>query len=601
MNATLDSEPLASLALPTGTRGLCAVLVGVAVVVISADLARLLSLLIDGRRAGLVSFSSAARFLFAMAIGRGARSTSNPYAMGVNPAAFWALFGALLACFGVLIGVIARWLRRTTSRPDGFASCAELAAVASFSAAKRSSAITRPSLEEAARTKEAVGYPLGVSLRPKGVDLVASWETSLLLVAPPGAGKTLRVLARILRQHPGTCLATATKPDLYEVSALARERVGPVFALDPDRLAPAAEPLCWSPVVGCENSAVAERRAGALVSAAGEAADLRSASFFRRSATTVLAAYLHAAALCGATIADVVNWAARPSDPAPLRILAEHAGTQIDWGARLYRHTSGAEETTSGVMRSVDLALSPFHHDDVLSRCAVSVEDSFDIAGALRSPTTIYALGKDRGGAAAGAGPLITAFCDELITAAEREAALRPARRLDPPLLALLDEAPSIVPLPGLPALVADGRGRGITTVLSMQSFSQATERWGHNGAQTIRNASSVTAVFGGLSVAQDLEELSRLSGTRRVPRHSVNEEGSGRRSSVSTSFIEEHVLTPAQIRTLKEGELLLFWGRLAPVLAHAPGIWEGKDAAQIAKDEISARKRNDQQRGKKK
>ncbi len=42
-------------------------------------------------------------------------------------------------------------------------------------------------------TKEAVGYPLGVSLRPKGVDLVASWETSLLLVAPPGAGKTLRV------------------------------------------------------------------------------------------------------------------------------------------------------------------------------------------------------------------------------------------------------------------------------------------------------------------------------------------------------------------------------------------------------------------------
>ncbi len=196
---------------------------------------------------------------------------------------------------------------------------------------------------------------------------------------------------------------------------------------------------------------------------------------------------------------------------------------------------------------------------------------------------------------------MITAFCDELITEAEREAALRPARRLDPPLLALLDEAPSIVPLPGLPALVADGRGRGITTVLSMQSFSQATERWGHNGAQTIRNASSVTTVFGGLSVAQDLEELSRLSGTRRVPRRSVNEEGSGRRSSVSTSFIEEHVLTPAQIRTLKEGELLLFWGRLAPVLAYTPGTWEGKDAAQIAEDETCARQRNDQQKGEKK
>ena len=576
-------------------------LVGVAVVVFAADLARLLTLLIDGHRAGLVSFSSAARFLFAMTMGRGARSTSNPYGIGVHPAAFWPLFGAFVALFGVPIGTVARSFRHTTQSTDGFATRSELLVVASFVAAKRTSAITRPSLEEADRTKEAVGYPLGVSLRPKGVDLVASWETSLALVAPPGAGKTLRVLARILRQHPGTCLATATKPDLYEVSALARERVGPVFALDPDGLAPAAEPLCWSPVVGCADSAVAERRAGALVSAAGEAADLRSASFFRRSATTVLAAYLHAAALSGATIADVVNWAARPSDPAPLRILAEHAGGHIDWGARLHRHTSGAEETTSGVMRSVDLALSPFHHDDVLSRCAVSVENSFDVARALASPTTIYALGKDRGGASGGSGPLITAFCDELITEAEREAARRPARRLDPPLLALLDEAPSIVPLPGLPALVADGRGRGITTVLSMQSFSQATERWGHNGAQTIRNASSVTAVFGGLSVAQDLEELSRLSGTRRVPRRSVNEEGSGRRSSVSTSSIEEHVLTPAQIRTLKEGELLLFWGRLAPVLTYAPGTWEGKDAAQIVQDEICARKRNDQKRGEKK
>ena len=101
--------------------------------------------------------------------------------------------------------------------------------------------VTRPSLGPKERTQQQVGYPLGVSRRPRGVELVASWETSLELVAPPGAGKTLRVLARILRQHPGPCLATATKPDLYEVSAKARERLGPVFALDPDRLAPAAE------------------------------------------------------------------------------------------------------------------------------------------------------------------------------------------------------------------------------------------------------------------------------------------------------------------------------------------------------------------------
>jgi type IV secretion system protein VirD4 len=585
--------------LPRDAAGVGIALVGFGLAILAADVARGVAFGIHGGGFGLLSVGSSARFL--------AQSLTRPGALAAPPArhgasldapVYWAVFGLLLALGIVTSGFLLRAVGRRASASDGFASRAELMAVAGVEAAKRQAAITRPSLAPKELTREQVGYPLGISRRPRGVELLASWETSLELVAPPGAGKTLRVLARILRQHPGPCLATATKPDLYEVSAKARERLGPVFALDPDGLAPAAKPLRWSPVVGCENSAVAERRAGALVAAAGEAGDLRSASFFRRSAITVLAAYLHAAALDGATIADVVTWAGSPSDPAPLRILSEHLDGRVDWGARLHQHTSGAAETTSGVMRSVDLALAPFQHDEVLKRCAVDAEHSFDIATALSCPTTIYALAKDRGSASVGAGPLVTAFCDELVVAAEREATKRPGRRLDPPLLALLDEAPSIVPLPGLPNLVADGRGRGIATVLSMQSFSQATARWGSTGAATIRNAVTVTAVFGGLSVASDLDEFSRLSGTRRVPRRSINEGSTGDRTSVSTSPVDEAVLTPSEIHTLGEGELLLFWGRLRPVLAYAPGTWEGKDAPQIAADEAAARAANDRERG---
>jgi type IV secretion system protein VirD4 len=585
--------------LPKDAIGLGIALVGFALAILAADIARGVALGIHGGGFGLLSVGSSARFLV--------QSLTRPGALGTPPArrgasldtpVYWTVFGVLLLIGIVASGFLLRAVGRGAAASDGFASRAELTAVASVEAAKRQAAVTRPSLAPKELTPEQVGYPLGISRRPRGVELVASWETSLELVAPPGAGKTLRVLARILRQHRGPCLATATKPDLYEVSAKARERLGPVFALDPDRLAPAAAPLRWSPVVGCEDSAVAERRAGALVAAAGEAGDLRSASFFRRSAITVLAAYLHAAALDGATIADVVTWAGSPSDPAPLRILSEHLDGRVDWGARLHQHTSGAAETTSGVMRSVDLALAPFQHDEVLERCAVDAQHSFDIAAALDGATTIYALAKDRGSASVGAGPLITAFCDELVVAAEHEGAKRPGRRLDPPLLALLDEAPSIVPLPGLPNLVADGRGRGITTVLSMQSFSQATARWGPTGAATIRDAVTVTAVFGGLSVASDLDELSRLSGTRRVPRRSFNEGSTRDRTSVSTSPVDEAVLTPSEIHTLGEGELLLFWGRLRPVLAYAPGIWEGKDAQLIAADEAAAKAANDQERG---
>jgi type IV secretion system protein VirD4 len=585
--------------LPRDAVGLGIALVGFALAILAADIARCVALGIHGGGFGLRSFGSSARFLV--------QSLTRPGALdpltarrgsSLDAPVYWTVFGVLLALGIVASGFLLRVVGRGATASDGFASRSELTAVAGVDAARRQAAITRPSLARKELTHEQVGYPLGISRRPRGVELVASWETSLELVAPPGAGKTLRVLARILRQHPGPCLATATKPDLYEVSAKARERLGPVLALDPDRLAPAAAPLRWSPVLGCEDSAVAERRAGALVSAAGEAGDLRSASFFRRSAITVLAAYLHAAALDGATIADVVTWAGNPSDPAPLRILSEHLDGRVDWGARLHQHTSGAAETTSGVMRSVDLTLAPFQHDEVLERSAVDAEHSFDIAVALSCPTTIYALAKDRGSASVGAGPLITAFCDELVVQAEREAAKRPGRRLDPPLLALLDEAPSIVPLPDLPNLVADGRGRGITTVLSMQSFSQATARWGLTGAATIRNAVTVTSVFGGLSVASDLDELSRLSGTRRVPRRSFNEGSEGDRTSVSTSPVDEAVLTPSEIHTLGDGELLLFWGRLRPVLAYAPGTWEGKDAPLIAADEAAAKAANDQERG---
>jgi hypothetical protein len=524
--------------------------------------------------------------------GRGAPGIEHP-----------ALVGALLVILlgaGALVasGIRRRWKRQTSEpRDEGFASRQILERSASFTAASARAPQTRPSLVGTIEQPADVGYALGRSLRPRGVDLVASFEASLQLVAPPGSGKTLRVLARMLRAHPGPALATSTKPDLFEVTALARERVGPVVTLDPEGLAPAAEPVRWSPVVGCTDTAVAERRAAALIAANGEVGDLRSGAFFKHSATVVLAAYLHAAALSGGSMHDVVQWASRPSDPAPLRVLAEGPDTAASWAARLSEHTTGAVETTSGVMRSVDLALGCFHHRAVLDLCSPAPEDAIDLRAILEENGSVFALGKDRGVGAIGVAPLVTAFSEELLLTAEQLATEQATRRLDPPLLALLDEAPSIAPLPGLPGLVADGRGRGITVAIAMQSFSQAVERWGRTGAATIRNAATITAVLGGLGVAEDLEELSRLCGTRKVRRHSATEDTIRGRSSVGISIVDEAVLTPADIRELPDGVALLLWGSLAPVLTRLPGTWEGPDAEAIAADERAARERNDRAR----
>lgn len=502
--------------------------------------------------------------------------------------------GIALLELAVAGALLRRALRRREST-DGFATRSELAATASLAATRRAAAVTRPSLGERRGEPHELGYPLGTSVAPPGVELWASWEHSLEVVAPPGAGKTLRVLGPILREHPGPALATSTKPDLYEIAVARRRRVGPVVALDPEWLCPGAERLIWSPVAGCSDARVAERRASALVSAAGDGADVRGGGFFRRSAVAVLSAYLHAAALEGRTMRDVLAWAARPSDPAPARILVGSDAGEIDWGARLAAHTTGAEETTSGVMRTVDLALGCFADPDVLASCAVEPDKGVDLTKFLAESGTVFALGKDRG-ALGGSAPYVTALCDELLTTAELAAARMPTRRLDPPLLACLDEVAAIAPLPSLPNLLADGRGRGITTVIALQSFSQAEARWGREGAATIRNAASILLVFGGLSVAADLEELARLAGTRKVERSSVALDGR-RRSSETVQLVDEAVLTSAEVHALAPGTALCLWGRLPPALIHLPALFEGRDGSSFLAEERAARGANDRAR----
>jgi type IV secretion system protein VirD4 len=220
---------------------------------------------------------------------------------------------------------------------------------------------------------------------------------------------------------------------------------------------------------------VAERRAAALVAATGDDSDAQNGAFFRDSARDLLKVYLHAAALEGLDIRAVLEWSRRPDDPGPAEVLASSPFAAPGWEDLIELHTSGAAETTSGVLRYVARALACFSHEAVVESCCPDPGEELDIEQLLRASGTVYLLGKgSRLGAVA---PLITALADEVFDCAERLAARMPNRRLDPPLLGLLDEAPSIAPLPGLPELLADGRGRGIVMVYAMQSFSQAAHR----------------------------------------------------------------------------------------------------------------------------
>ncbi len=482
----------------------------------------------------------------------------------------------------------------------GFASRHQLVHEASAKAARRRAPQTRPSLAgtrlSAVRAEE-VGYPLGRAY-PSGVELWPSWEASLRLVAPPGEGKTFRVLAPILRQHPGPVLATSTKSDLFELTTFARQRYGPVLALDPDALVPAALPVRWSPVAGCQRSEVAERRASALVAAGADDGDVQNGAFFRDSARDLLKAYLHAAAIAGLDVRAVLEWSRRPEDTTPREVLTSSPFAAPGWADLVELHTGGAAETTSGVLRYVARALACFSHEAVTEACSPPPGEELDIEQILAARGTVYLLGKgSRLGAVA---PLITAFADEVFDCAERLAARMPGRRLDPPLLGLLDEAPSIAPLPTLPELLADGRGRGIVVVYAMQSFSQAVTRWGAQKAETMGNATSVTAVLGGLTSPNDLSDLERVCGQRRARRESthrgVRGQGGGDQSR-TTTWESEPVLRADQIRTLPAGTALVLWSRLPPVLARLPLLSERPEWPDVKAEEAAAKRANDEAR----
>src|SRR5690606_6061233 len=85
-----------------------------------------------------------------------------------------------------------------------------------------------------------------------------------------------------------------------------------------------------------------------------------------------------------------------------------------------------------------------------------------------------------------------------------------------------------------LPAVAAHhgvrGGGRGVTTVNVWQSRGQARDWWGPDAERAIWGASTVQLVLGGLSDAQDLNDLSTLIGSRdeRTESASWNPSGDG-------------------------------------------------------------------------
>ena len=113
---------------------------------------------------------------------------------------------------------------------------------------------------------------------------------------------------------------------------------------------------------------------------------------------------------------------------------------------------TGPAETFGGVEFEAKAGAQGLRSADVLAW--VTPDDTrptFDVAAFTSSTDTLYLLSDDSKGQALG--PLLAAFVSEVFAAATSAAAHHTGGRLDPPMVAVLDEAANICPIENLPAL----------------------------------------------------------------------------------------------------------------------------------------------------
>jgi len=441
-----------------------------------------------------------------------------------------------------------------------------------------------------------VGWHLGRSRSPRGVDLWVRFDRTTGVYGPQGSGKTLDLLTPALLQAPGAALVTLTKADDLLLTVDHRATGGrPVAVLDPFGSVPGLPELVWDPVAGCVDSMTAERRAkafaagtvsGAVTGGGGDSA----ARFYAFEAAKVLQAYFHAAALTGRTLDDVLQWAAHPQAATePEDILRAHPHAAPFWDGLLHGALHGDHRTAGNTATTVQQALSLFFQSSIRARCVPGPgRAATDIAGLIVAGGTIYLLGRDD--PYASASPLMTALAEHVLDTALQLADASEHGRLCPSFLACLDELPSTTPLPTLRTRMANDRALGISFLYAAQTWRQLVIIYGEDEARALFGLTNNIVVFGGGKDGHFYREVSELLGVARVRRtsYSYGCGGGGR----STHGEDVPILRPEEIRGLPPGQALVVAENARPLIAGLHRCITGKAGEGLLEAQAAARDR---------
>jgi type IV secretion system protein VirD4 len=388
-----------------------------------------------------------------------------------------------------------------------------------------------------------------------------------VIFSPPRGGKT-GWLARIILHYPGPVLSTTTKHDMYQLTAAARARRGPVQVFNPQGIGAVPSTFCWNPLDGCQDPAVAIRRADAFAYAVSQKG-VEDGSFWAAKASDYLRGYFHAAALAGLDLRTVARWVsgARPGEAEDILRSSPDSGRYL--AEQLAEMRGEANKTISTIRMTMSRNLA-FLADPALSASVLPLGgESLDIPSFLRDAGTLYLIAETRSEDAPVA-PLFACLAGEIHYIAALAGSLLPGGRLDPPLLMALDEVTQICPVP-VPSWLADSGGKGIQIITVAHGEAQLRRRWGADGARVIMDTSGAKIWLPGISDTTTLDAASALSGTTPM-KETRNTFGHHREHH--DIYTRHPIMAPDMIRQLPARQALIVRGGMSPVIARLPMAW---------------------------
>ncbi|MFF8014646.1 TraM recognition domain-containing protein [Streptomyces sp. NPDC007929] len=447
----------------------------------------------------------------------------------------------------------------------------------------------RPSLKDSKHIDaKDTGILLG-NLQGSRHEVRMGFEDVAVAIMAPRSGKTTSLAIPSMLGAPGPVLLTSNKAagDAFTTAYEARARAGAVWTMDPQQIAHAAREMWWNPLASATTLDGANRLAGHFLAASVDAS--QQGDFWSKAGSNILSQLLLAAALDERPITDIMQWLAFPADRTPLDILRDHDFAAV--AAQLKGTVEGPPETRDGIYETARQYASALLNAEIAAWVTPQKDvPEFRPEQFVTSTDTLFLLSKDGGG---GASALIAACADSVMRAATAQAE-RAGGRLDPPMLAILDEAANVCKISDLPDLYSHLGSRGIIPITILQSYRQGQKVWGDAGMDAMWSASTVKVIGSGIDDPDFADKLSRLIGDHDVETTSTSHSESGK--STSVSMRQERILPADAIRALPKGTALCFaTGMRAAMLDlrpwyREPGAEELSAASARASQAITAR-----------